>query len=448
MNNAKKDATVKKFFDLCKKPNFKKAMLFLLPGQIANPLVELMFGNDLEKLIRELEKDVESRQNEIIEKLDELMGLYPFMPFRIENKRPIVALGSGYSEVVVESGDEVTLGNKHTVGLQNLIGGSGANFALRLMAAGHPSIPILPIGNDDAGKYIRQEIINAMVRAKVPDPLQMYIKSDCFLNPKISTPTSIILTGKTKRTIFVQRLHGAEHFHIQLENQFDFVDAICHDHPGSIMIGHVQSDSDSGEATKSVVERYRNRSLIYAVFGNSQLKHGWEFWDKSGVLKEIDVFQLNLQEAQHFLAKKGKRKSLKEILNQFRERKLTAVLTMRRFGALGTFKGSDQLFVAYPLIEGDEVLDTTGAGDAFAAGMVSHLCDNRKFSESDFRDAMKTGQIWASCACKSPGGIGSEPHEELDKFKSEHPHCEESTIEIRSTSSAEDLIRILDLAHQ
>jgi sugar/nucleoside kinase (ribokinase family) len=142
-----------------------------------------------------------------------------------------------------------------------------------------------------------------------------------------------------------------------------------------------------------------------------------------------------------------KKKSLKDILDWFRERELTSVLTMRRLGAIGTFKDLDCLFIANPLTEADEIVDTTGSGDAFAAGMVSYLCDKRHFDDSDFMKAMQRGRVWASCACKSRGGIGKEPDEELKKFLRENPDYEKKAIETKTIGHAKEFIEIIDRAH-
>jgi len=442
MNDGKKNNVLREFFGLCRKPKFKKVVKVLLAGRIGGAIHEWMFGDDLEKLIELLHKESETRQDEIIKMLEELMAL------RTDARKPIIAIGSGYGEIIVESHDEITLGNKHTIRLHNLIGGSGLNFALRLMASNNLSLPILPIGNDKVGRDIRQEVVKAMVRANAPELIKTYVHSDYFLNSSIKTPTSIILTNISDRTVFVQELCGAEHFQAQLENQLDLIDALFDGQPGPIMIGHIQSDSTEGRSTRTIIDRYRNRSLIYTVFGNSQIGHGWEFWDEKDTFKEIDIFQLNFEEAQRFLSRNGERKSLREILEWFRKRKLTAVLTMRKFGAIGTFKDLDCLFIAYPLIAADEVADTTGSGDAFAAGMVSYLRDKKGFDDVDFCKAMQRGRIWASCACKSAGGIGKEPGKELDKFMREHPDCERSPVEMRETSHAEEMIKFIDLAHQ
>jgi hypothetical protein len=274
MDNGRNNNTLEKFFDLCRQRNFKKAMVRLLPRQIGDALAELMFGEDLPKLIEQFHKREEAKQNEILKKLEDLMAL------RTDARKPVIAIGSGYDEIIVESMHEVTLGNKHTIKIQNLIGGSGANFALRLMAAGYASMPILPIGNDKAGKYIREEVVKALTKVKAPEALSAYVKSDSFLNCSIKTPMSIILASRTGRTVFVQKLDGAEHFHTQLESQLDFIDALFDGSPGPIMIGHIQSDSVDGTSTKAIINRYRNRSLIYTVFGNSQIEHGWEFWEE------------------------------------------------------------------------------------------------------------------------------------------------------------------------
>src|SRR5210317_735214 len=111
MKNGEKSNAVNEVFDYCKQTKSKKALIQLLSGQIGNALAELMFGDDLPKLIEHLHENTQEKQNEIIKKLEDFMAL------RTNVSKPIIAIGSGYGEIIMESKDEVALGNKYTVEL-------------------------------------------------------------------------------------------------------------------------------------------------------------------------------------------------------------------------------------------------------------------------------------------------------------------------------------------
>jgi len=424
------------------KRNYKKAILLMMPSSIGGPLSEIFFGNELQDFISRLNEESESRQKEIIEMLETLIDL------KTDDLYPIITIGSANAETIFKCEEDVILGTKHNSELENLYGGSGVNFAMRLLSAGRLAIPILPIGNDEVGRSILEAIRNAVETIKIPGPIINFLNNSRFFNSNIKTPTSGILISGSKRTIFKQNLEGAEYFHEHLLMQLDDIEKVFNNKLGPIMIGHIQSDSVNGISTKEIINRYRNRYLIYTVFGNSQIKHGLQFWEKEGVFKNISIFQLNMDEAKRFFVTENRSMTSEEILEWCRERELTAVLTLDKFGAIGTFRNLESLYVAYPLISENEVVDSTGAGDAFAAGMVSYLADKREFDDADFNKAMQRGRIWASCACKYVGGTGKQPAQELKQFKKDNPGYDKKALEVKEIRHAQELLKFIDLIYQ
>ncbi len=64
-----------------------------------------------------------------------------------DRKKRIVTVGSGTVEYVLKySGEKIELGSKHATELTLLYGGSGVNYAMRLLTAGDDALPILAIG--------------------------------------------------------------------------------------------------------------------------------------------------------------------------------------------------------------------------------------------------------------------------------------------------------------
>ncbi len=427
---------------LLKRTNYKKAILLMMPSSIGGPLAEIFFGNNLQDFISHLNEESEYRQKEIIELLETLIDL------KTDDLYPIITIGSANAESIFKCEDDVILGTKHDSELENLYGGSGVNFAMRLLAAGRLAIPILPIGNDEVGRSILEAIGNAVETIRTPVPIRNFLNNNRFFNSKIKTPTSGILISGSKRTIFKQKLEGAEYFHEHLLMQLDDIEEVFNNELGPIMIGHIQSDSVDGISTKKIINRYHNRSLIYTVFGNSQIKHGLQFWENEGVFSNIDIFQLNMEEAKRFFVTENRSMTSEETLEWCRERELTAVLTLDKFGAIGTFRDFECVYVAYPLINENEVVDSTGAGDAFAAGMVSYLADKREFDDADFNKAMQQGRIWASCACKYVGGTGKQPAQELNQFIRDNPGYDRKTVEVKEIKHAQEILKFIDLIYQ
>jgi sugar/nucleoside kinase (ribokinase family) len=67
----------------------------------------------------------------------------------------VLVIGAANEEYVLEAPAEWEVGQKYTAESKSLLGGSGVNYARRLLSYdGCPAIPIAPIGNDVLGKQI------------------------------------------------------------------------------------------------------------------------------------------------------------------------------------------------------------------------------------------------------------------------------------------------------
>jgi sugar/nucleoside kinase (ribokinase family) len=96
----------------------------------------------------------------------------------------------------------------------------------------------------------------------------------------------------------------------------------------------------------------------------------------------------------------------------------SAVITFARLGAAGRRHGEDGGVLAYPYRLHDRCKDETGAGDAFAAGLVD--CMTRKPSDT-LSSAMSGAREWASYACEHHGGASGCPtSEELRRWSQTH----------------------------
>ena len=368
---------------------------------------------------------------------------------------PILVTGSGNAETILTLEGEIVLGNKHSVEVHELLGGSGVNFSLRLLSAGIGVLPILTVGHDRLGEHIRQELHAVAVRNNVANEVIEFLESDYperFFDPRITTPSSTVIVNGTRRTIFSQKVKGIENFIKHLKKRLQYVETLLEGSPSAIMIGHLRCDGfasdskDPGRCTKVIIDAFQGKSLIYANFGNSQLQLGYAFWKQS--FRNIDILQLNLAEAKKFFTRaRDSGKSLLDIIDLLLENRITAVITLERFGAIGIHKDNkNALVLAWPLIEINDIIDTTGAGDAFAAGMVSQLAGNIKVSFHDFLEAMKRASIWSAYACTTLGGSGKCPSKrELEEFYQRYSAIGKKTVETRDKASAEEFLKLIDV---
>lgn len=364
---------------------------------------------------------------------------------------PIAIVGSGNLEMLLHSPscDSITLGAKHSVKVDDLWGGSGVNFAARLLSVGRVVLPVLTIADDHAGRQIMDSLGFMADKGGIKNETQALWSKMNLFNGAVQTPTSVLIIHQGERTVFRQQIETSVEYVTQLESQIDHMYSIC-DAPSTLLIGHVPRGLESPESIASVVqyaiEKYRNRTLIYSVFGSSQLRLGWKYWEKQ-IADNIDIFQLNLSEAKRFFSDSDQPATIHTVLDCLRRMRVSAVLTMDKFGALAIHAESDDIYVAWPIVDANDVIDSTGAGDAFAAGMVSVLSDiGPAFTTHDFVHALVEASRWAGAACTTIGGAGCEPGKELASFVQNNANCKRNNVETRRPFNVQELLTFIDLA--
>jgi fructokinase len=96
-----------------------------------------------------------------------------------------------------------------------------------------------------------------------------------------------------------------------------------------------------------------------------------------------------------------------------------AVLALISMGGDGAFYATGAFRGEAPAFSIDEVVDATGAGDAFLAGTLSHLSDSPGWPENEaiVREAVRRGTAAGALACSQFGAMKGLPTgEELDGF--------------------------------
>jgi sugar/nucleoside kinase (ribokinase family) len=324
----------------------------------------------------------------------------------MKNKK-IAVIGGANIEYIVKSKEDIIKGSKNYVDIEELYGGGGLNFALRLMSAGFFVYPLLYIGHDNIGHNI-QMFISA--HSTLDDEMRKFITRDEFFVDGLHTIRSVIVVEGLYRTILAQDGNKKNLFLPFLKSQVSRVDDVS-----SVIIGHLHNDHadinrDISELSTSYSIEYFNSlgKFIYCNFGSTQISYGFYFW--KNYLKQIDILQLNIDEARLFFTHDSKVPTLYEIISLLGKYGNSGIITLDKFGAIGFMKDRvNTVFMARPVDLGDEFVDSTGAGDAFCAGMVSVLNGNREFSQKEFKSAMEIARSWAVYACKSYGGANNCP---------------------------------------
>ncbi len=322
-------------------------------------------------------------------------------------KGNIAVIGGANIEYIVKSKTDIVQGSKNFVDIEELFGGGGLNYALRLMGTGVSVCPLLYIGNDSLGENIQKSLLS---RCDMSSSTYQHISRDNFFVEGLNTIRSIIMVEGQHRTILAQDQNSQNLFLPFLNNQIESAKNVS-----SVIIGHIHNDhkninKDSSELSTLFAIDYFNdyKKFIYCNFGATQIEYGFSFWKDK--LKSIDVLQLNIDEVRDFFRKDNFTPSLLEIIDILSTLEISGIITLDKFGAIGFMKNApDTIYMARPVELGDAFVDSTGAGDAFCAGMVSVLDGNRNFDASLFKVAMEVARSWAVYACKSYGGANSCP---------------------------------------
>lgn len=108
------------------------------------------------------------------------------------------------------------------------------------------------------------------------------------------------------------------------------------------------------------------------------------------LLKKVDGLVLNDGEARLLTGEKNMIVAAREVL------KLGPTFVVIKKGEHGSIAAIGDQILALPAFPADVVVDPTGAGDSFAAGMMGYLATQSSFSPTVLRRAMAYGTVTAS----------------------------------------------------
>ena len=90
---------------------------------------------------------------------------------------PIIAIGSGNIENILELTGEIQIGHKHQVKIHEYLGGSCVNYSLRLISVGEHVFPIPLIGDDRLGIRIQNALFEKSNDNKLPKAVSAPVPS-------------------------------------------------------------------------------------------------------------------------------------------------------------------------------------------------------------------------------------------------------------------------------
>lgn len=368
----------------------------------------------------------------------------------------IMCVGSAVGENVLQS-PIFALGQKNIGYREELLGGSALNHVSRLLAMGYPAVPVLSVGKDRIGERIQSHILELLKKLQnkaIAQRIAEFVLDEGFFCPHIKTIESTIIVSGNQRTILTEEPSNIGEFEAYVKRRIKQLTEHFPDfRVKALMIGHIYSDNlrfnsnSAGDTTRYLLEEFKN-SFVFTNFGQSQIGLGWE--TNRGMMNRISLFQLSMTEVKEFLHGAENNMSLEKIIGLFQGKgfqKTSTVITLDKFGALALESGREGgLYLAWPH-DVPNLVDTTGAGDAFGAGLVAMLYCGKK----NFHSALEEARMWAAYACTTLGGAHNCPDEStLEGFKCTlrnhrgSKNEDEEQVEFLSVKGIQRLLWLLD----
>ena len=95
-----------------------------------------------------------------------------------------------------------------------------------------------------------------------------------------------------------------------------------------------------------------------------------------------------------------------------------------------------------------DIVDSTGAGDAFGAGLVATIVKHDELSFGTFLEAVKNARNWAAYACGSRGGASELPDLiRLNQHSEKIAPLQMEAVQIKNYSEAVLFLKLVDKAY-
>lgn len=294
-------------------------------------------------------------------------------------KRGVVVIGELNVDMVAtglteppQMGAEVMAAN-----FELTLGSASAIFACGMAKLGHDVTFISQVGRDDFGEFC----LDALRAARVPT-------DNILREGSIKTGVTISLSTRLDRALVTYPGAIASFNYGQLK--MALLKGQRHLHMTSYFL-----QSSLRPSFPRIFQEARRMGLTTSFDPNSDPERAWgEAIDD--VLAETDVLFLNESEALQLTRAKGVRSALKVL----GERVACAVIKLGPKGSLAIKEGEVTSAPGFKV----EALDTTGAGDSFAAGFVSAY-----LREESLDECLRAGNACGALSTLKAGGTAGQP---------------------------------------
>jgi len=256
----------------------------------------------------------------------------------------IVVLGDVMVDVVVRLSEPLARGSDAPAEIRFHGGGSAANTAAWLAAAGAEPVLVGVVGDDERGREARAGLVAAGVDARL------------VVDPEFPTGTCLVLVGPDgERTMAPDA--GANDALLPGDLVPELLGEGGHLH----VSGYSLLRAGSRGAAIDAVRRAARAGMTVSVDPSSSALLSAEFLDWAD---GADLLLPNASEAHALTGASDPERAARSLAERFGE----VVVTLGPGGALWTDGDAVLRAAAAPV---SEVVDSTGAGDAFAAGLLA-----------------------------------------------------------------------------
>lgn len=269
------------------------------------------------------------------------------------------------------------------------LGSASAIFASGAAKLGRKVTFISRLGNDDFGRFCLESLQQKDISTNYID-----------VNEASKTGVTIVLSTPRDRALVTYLGAIAE---LSLADiSFDALENHKHLHLTSYFL---QTGLQPDFAF--LMREAKQRGLSVSFDPNSDPMQNWDekIYD---VIAQADILFLNDTEARHLT----RQENIESAIRQLGEYCPTAVIKLGKDGAVGINDGKIVKAEGFTI----DAIDTTGAGDSFAAGFVHAYLDKK-----DLRECLKTGNACGALSTTRAGGTAAQPNDaQLETFLKGH----------------------------
>ena len=270
--------------------------------------------------------------------------------------KKILCLGDVALDVIAQLKEPINYGNDTASRISTHPGGQAANVATWITRTNNRSVLVARVGNDPVGFALVSDLDKYGVEHK-----------GLMNSGRPSGVVVILVDSNGERTMFPDNGANAD-LEVSDLPPLDDID-------GVFLSGYALLDFRSRETALAMIKKFQEKKI--PIFFDPTTTGAMKVVSKSEILNwvsMVDGILLNNEEARYL----GESSDLEEAEENLLKRAQLVIIKQGSRGATGVYK--DQ-FAKVPAVT-TNVVDTTGAGDSFAAGFIPKWLETNNLEEA------------------------------------------------------------------